>query len=76
MKRFLKKFVARVVSISPSILTPTERAVEREELLRRIACGQRRFDHIKRLNALEALDADWGCKLLRVLLYKLHKSGD
>ncbi|MEV4783388.1 hypothetical protein [Burkholderia sp. LMU1-1-1.1] len=76
MKLFLKKLIARIGDIGPPIPTPAERAIEREELLQRIATGPRRFDHIKRLNALDGLDGDWGCKLLRVLAYKLHRSDD
>lgn len=76
MTQFLKKIISRVARIGPPIPTPAERAAEREELLRRIASGSSRFDHIQRLNALDALDADWGCKLLHVLAYKLHKSDD
>lgn len=76
MKHFLKKLIARIRSIGPKIPTLAERAAEREELLRRIAGGPPRFDHLKRLNALDNLDADWGCKLLRVLAYKLDKSDD
>jgi hypothetical protein len=35
-----------------------------------------RFDDVKRLNALNDLDGDWGCRPLRMLLYKLSKKGD
>ena len=76
MKHFLKKLIARIGSIGPPIPTPAERAAEREDLLQRIATGPRRFDSMKRLNALDDLDGDWGCKALRVLAYKLHKSDD
>ena len=75
MKLFLKKLIARIGSIGPPIPMPTERTAEREELLQRIATGPLRFDDIQRLKALDDLDGDWGCKLLRVLLYKLHRSG-
>lgn len=34
------------------------------------------FDDVKRLNALRDLNGNWGCRLLRGLLYKLHKHGD
>ena len=34
------------------------------------------LDQIKDRQALENLNGNWGCKLLRVLLYKLHQPGD
>lgn len=34
------------------------------------------FDQIKDRHAIEDLNGSWGCKLLRVLSYKLYKSGD
>ena len=34
------------------------------------------FDQIRDIQALENLKGDWGCKFLRVLLFKLHRSGD
>lgn len=76
MKDLLNKLIARKVSICPPIPAPAERAAEREELLQHIANGPLRFDHIQRLNALDDLDGDWGCKFLRVLAYKLDKSDD
>lgn len=43
-------------------------------------CGGRgsaiSFDQIKDRHAIEELNGSWGCKLLRVLSYKLYKSGD
>lgn len=53
-----------------------ERAAEREDLDARISVCPIRFDDVKRLNALDDLDGDWGCRPLRVLLYKLSKKGD
>lgn len=72
----MKKHLARIFSMGPPIPTPAERAVERAALRQRILKGPVRFDDITRLNALDDLDADWGCKLLRMLSYKLYKSGD
>lgn len=62
--------------MGPPIPTPAERAAERAALRQRILKGSVRLDDIKRLSALDDLDADWGCKLLRILSYKLYKSGD
>ena len=44
--------------------------------IQRVASPTRTFDQISDSQALENLSGDWGCKLLRVLLYKLHRSGD
>lgn len=54
----------------------TERAIERDTLRRRIRQGPLRFDDVKRLNAIDNLDEKWGCKPLRVLLYKLGSDDD
>ena len=72
----LKKLIAGIGSIGPPIPTSAELAIEREALLQRIANGPLRFDEIKRLNALNSLDGDWGCKLLRLLAYKFDKFDD
>ena len=44
--------------------------------IQRVASPTLTFDQTSDSHALENLNGDWGCKLLRVLLYKLHKSGD
>jgi hypothetical protein len=44
--------------------------------IQRVASPTLTFDQISDNQALENLSGDWGCKLLRGLLYKLHKSGD
>jgi len=44
--------------------------------IQRVANPTLTFDQIRDNQALENLNGDWGCKLLRVLLSKLHRSGD
>jgi len=34
------------------------------------------FDDLQRVNAMRSLNENWGCKLLRVLLYRLQRYGD
>lgn len=34
------------------------------------------FDDLQRVNAMRSLNGNWGCKLLRVLLYRLQRYGD
>lgn len=72
----MKHLLARIFSIGRTLPEEADRVAERDVLRRRILVGPIRLDDIKRLNALEDLDGDWGCKPLRILLYKLHKDGD
>lgn len=34
------------------------------------------FDDLQRVNAMRKLNGNWGCRLLRVLLYRLQRYGD
>lgn len=68
--------LGRIFAFGDSIPKETERAAEREALRARITIGSIQFDDVKRLNALDDLDCDWGCWPLGVLMYKLIKKGD
>jgi hypothetical protein len=76
MKSYMVQHLAPLFAFGESIPNEAERATEREALDARISVCPIRFDDVRRLNALEDLDGDWGCRPLRVLLYKLSKKGD
>jgi hypothetical protein len=76
MKSYILQPVADLFAFGEPIPNEAECAAEREALHARISTGPIRFDDVKRLNTLDDLDGDWGCRPLRVLLYKLSKKGD
>lgn len=71
-----KTRLTHIFSIGRPMPDEAERTDECDTLRRKILDGPQRIDDVKRLNALEDLVADWGCKPLRVPLYKLLKDDD
>lgn len=72
----IRQRIARAISFGRPVPNAAAREAERAELLLRIQAGRFRLDDIKRLQALDNLDAQWGCKPLRLLLYKLSRDDD